>query len=272
MGWRLQQILFSSDASIAGRIGSRLQIQAHPPPQKMRDLRGLSVGLVPGMVRSGKDVVTLQLPLGGDIETALQEKDVPHLLQFAETDLPLPHGVADLLLLQDAGLRPHMPVDALLPPDGILLQFSVATAPHHCPLRSKGSLDLPLPSGHPQWANVGPPGPPSEGVLLPKRDAHPPLPIHLPDTGGARCCLPTGQAGTPAPLLSPLNATPLPPPTVAEAYGCLLVPNGTLRPLGCLHPARSGSSLLRGVADLSAGFPGLQSHARTRELRKAPTD
>lgn len=176
-----QQIRCSSGVSIAGRTDSRPQIQGLPP-QKMRVPRGQRQGPVPRTVRSGGDGA-VHPPPGGVTGTSLQGKGLPHLLH-ADAVLLLPHDAAGLPLLPGEGLLPHRPVFALHPRDDILLQSSVATAPHLCRRRGGGCPTPPenvpllrLRGACPGLPNAEVPPVKGDARLLPPR-------LH-PDTGGA---------------------------------------------------------------------------------------
>lgn len=208
----LQPILCSSDVSIAGRIGKRLQRLDHHHPQKVRGPRGRAGGQWRGTGMSGGGAVT-RPPPGDDTGMAPPEKDA--LLPSEDADLP--QGVADLPLLLGAGLPLHHLADAPPPPDGTLHPSSGDTAPLLWAHRKEGCQGLPLPNAYPRCPSAVPPGPLSAGVPLPKRDAHLPHPPLPPDTGEAPCSHPTDQAGTLAhPPLLTVTACPLPLPTVAE--------------------------------------------------------
>lgn len=245
-----QQIRCSSDVSIAGRIDSLLQIQGLPP-QKTRGLRGQQWGQAPKMVKSGGDVA-VRPPHGGDTGMSPQGKDVLHLLGADGAPL-LPPDVADLLLLLDEGLLPHLPAVALHLRDDILPLSSVATAPPLCLHRRGGCLTLPQ-SALLQGPSDAPPGPPNAEVLLLKGDAHLHPPHLHPDTGGAPCCLLSGQAGIHDPLLQQPAALLGVPPVLRDV----------LKPSIHLH-LTSGDSLLHTVANPSAECPARQSHATARD-------
>lgn len=252
-----QQIRCSSDVSIAGRIGSRPQIQGLHPP-KMRGQKGQQPGQAPKMAMSGGDAA-VHPPHGGDTGMPLPGKDALRLL-LADVAPRLPHDVADLPLLLDEGLLPHLLVVALHPPDDILLLFSVATAPHLCPRRRGGCLAL-LQNVLLHQPSVVLPDPPSAEVLLLKGDArlHPP---HLhPDTGGAPCCLLSGQAGRHDP--------PLRQP--AALLGVRPVLRGDLKASVRLQLTREDSNLLHTAANQSAECPAHLSHATTRDHLRVPS-
>lgn len=180
-----QQIRCSSDVSIAGRIDNPLQIQG-PPPQKMRGPRGQQQGQVPGMVKSGGDVV-VPPPQGGDTGMSLQGKDVLHLLDADVAPLLHP-DVADPPLPLDEGLLLHLPVVVLHPPDDILPLSNVATAPRLCHHRRGGCPTLPQNAPLLYQSDVFP-GLPGAEVLPLKGGAHPHPPHLHPGIGGALCRL-----------------------------------------------------------------------------------
>lgn len=262
------QIQFSSDGSTAGRINSRLQIQALRH-QRMRGPRGQLEGQALEMAMSGGDAV-VRPPHGDATEMPLQGKDALHLLEDADVAHPLPHDVVDPPLLLDGGLLHHPHVDDLHLLDGTLLLSSVVTAPLLCLLR-KGSC-LVLPQNVPLQGPSGAfPGPPSAGVLLLRRDAHPPPPYLLPDTGGAPCCLQSGQVGTHDPLLQLPVASPHRLLTAPALLDVLPVHRDILRLSVHLRPTSGGSSPRPALADPSAECLGPQSHATTRDPRRAPS-
>lgn len=260
-----RQIRCSSGVSIAGRIDSLLQIQGLPPPQ-MRDPRGHQQGQVPPeMGKSGGDAA-VHPPHGGDTEMLRQGKDVLHLLD-ADVAHRLPHAVADLPLLLEEGLLPHRPVVVLHPPDDFLPLSSVATAPPRCLYRRGSCLALPR-SALLRGPSAASQGRPSAEVLLLKGDAHLPPPLH-PDTGGAPCCLPSGQAGIYDPLLPAAPLRPL--QTAVAPLGVPPVLKGVLKPP--VHPRLTSgdSSPLHTVASPSAECPAPQSHATTRDHLQVPS-
>lgn len=262
-----QQIRCNSDVSIADRIDSRLQIQGLPL-QKTRGPRGQRPGQVPEMVMSGGDVA-VHLHHGGDTGMPLQGKDVLHLLVDVDVALLLPHDVADLPLLLDAGLLPHLPAGDLHPSDVILPLSSVATAPHLCLHRRGGFLALPQ-NALLQGQSDALPGPPSAEVLLLKGGAHL-LPPHLhPDTGEAPCCLLGGQAGIHDLLLQHPVASPRPLQTVVALLGVPPVLRDVLKPP--VHPhVASGDSPPHTAVNPSVEFPAPRSHATTRDPLRAPS-
>lgn len=256
-----QQIRCSSGVSIAGRTDSHLQIQGLPP-QKTRGSRGQMQGQVPETVRSGGDVV-VPLPYGGDTGISLQEKDALHLLDADVVPL-LHHVVADLPRLLDEGLLPHLPVVVLHPPDDILPLSSVATAPHLCRHRRGGCQTL-LPNAPLQGPSDVPLDPQSAEVLPLKGDARLQPPHLHQDTGGAPCCLLSGQAGihdlpTEQPAASPHHLQ-----TAVAMLGVPLVLRDVLRPPVHRHLTSGDSSPLHTVVNPSAECPALQSHATTRD-------
>lgn len=263
-----QQIRCSSDVSIAGRTDSRPQTQALPP-QKTRGPRGQQQDQVPEMGKSGEDVA-VHPPLGGDIGRPPQGKDVLHPLH-ADVVPPLPHDAADHpLLLLDAGLLPLLPAVDRRPPGDILPPSSVATALHLYHHR-RGSSRI-----HPQNALLQgskdvPPGPLNAEALLLRGDAHLPPPHPHPDTGGAPCCLLSGQAGThdhlweqPGDSLHPLR-------TAVALSGVPPVLRDVLTPPVHLHLTSGDSSPLHTVVNSSAECPAHQSHATTRDCLRAPS-
>lgn len=259
----LQQIRCSSDVSIAGRIGSRLQTQGHHP-QKMRDLRGLWQDQEPEMVTL-EDDEAVHPHLGEDIGIPLRGKDVLHLLLAADV-VPLLHqDVADLPLpLLGAGLLHHLLVDVLHPPDATLRLSSVATAPHLCPLRRGDCLvllqDAPL-----QGPNDDSPDHPSVEVPHLKGDA-PLHPQHLhPDTGGAHCHLLADQEGIHGHLFQ-LPVACLPPQqTVVVLLGVQPVLVDVLKPPVHPHWANEDSRPRLTVVNPYAECPAPLSHATARE-------
>lgn len=118
-----QQILSSSDVSIADRISNPLQTQVHPLHLKMKVLGGRIEVQVPGMEKSGGDGAIHLHHHGGGTEMHPQERDVLHHL----LDVDIVHSLlfaaaGHPLLPQDADLHLHLP-GALLP------QFSADTVP-----------------------------------------------------------------------------------------------------------------------------------------------
>lgn len=261
-----QQIRCSSDVSIADRIDSRLQIQGLPPP-KTRGPRGRQQGPGLGMGKSGGDAA-VPPPHGGDTEMPLQGKDVLHLLD-ADVAPHLPHDVADLPLLLEEGLLPHLLVVVLHPQGDILPLSNVATALHLCLHRRGRCRALPL-NAHLQGPSDAPPGPQSAEVLLLKEDAclHP---HRHPDTEGALCCLLPGKAGIHDPLLQQPAASPRPLQTAVALLGVPQVLQDVLKPPVHLHLTSGGSSPLHTVASPSAGCPVPQSHATTRDHLQVPS-
>lgn len=263
-----QQIRCSSDVSIAGRIDSRPQIQGRPP-QKMRGPRDQQQDQVPEMVKSGGDVA-VHPPLGGDIGTPLQGKDVLHLLH-ADVAPRLPHDVADHpLLLLDAGLLPLHPAVDRPPRDDILPPSSVATARHLCHNR-RGSCRVHPLNALLRGPNDAPPGHLSAEALLLQGDAHLPPPHLHRDTGGALCCLLSGQAGTHDHLLERPDASPRPLRTAVALSGVPPVLRDVLKPPVHLHLTSGDSSPLHIVVNSSAECPAHQSHATTRDRLQAPS-
>jgi len=165
--------------------------------------------------------------------------------------------------LHFAGLLPHRPVVVLHPPDDFLPLSSVATAPPRCLYRRGSCLALPR-SALLRGPSAASQGRPSAEVLLLKGDAHLPPPLH-PDTGGAPCCLPSGQAGIYDPLLPAAPLRPL--QTAVAPLGVPPVLKGVLKPP--VHPRLTSgdSSPLHTVASPSAECPAPQSHATTRGKR-----
>lgn len=163
------------------------------------------------------------------------------------------------------GLPLHLLADAPPPPDVTLPPSSGATALLPWAHRREGYRGLPLPNAFPRCPSAVPPGPRSAGVPFPKRDAHLPSPPLPPDSGGAPCSHPTGQAGTLAPpLLFTVTASPPPLPTVVGPCVGPLVLRGALTPRAPLHLARGARRPPHTATGQSAGCPGHQSPARTR--------
>lgn len=151
------------------------------------------------------------------------------------------------------GLLPHLLVVVLHPPDDILPLSSVATVPHLCLHRRGGCLALPQ-NALLQEPSGAPLGPPSAEVLLLKGDAHLHPPHLHPGTGGAPCCLLSGQAGIHDPPLQQPAALLGGPPVLRDV----------LKPSVHLHLTSGDSSPLHTVANPSAECPVPQSHATTR--------
>lgn len=162
-----------------------------------------------------------------------------------------------------SGLLPHLPVVVLHPPDDILPLSSVATAPHLCRHRRGGCQTL-LPNAPLQGPSDVPLDPQSAEVLPLKGDARLQPPHLHQDTGGAPCCLLSGQAGihdlpTEQPAASPHHLQ-----TAVAMLGVPLVLRDVLRPPVHRHLTSGDSSPLHTVVNPSAECPALQSHATTR--------
>lgn len=266
-------ILCSSDVSIAGRISSRLQqIQGPPLPPRVKAPGGHRlVDLRPGTETSAGDGLPHRPPPDDDTETPRPGKGgLPH--QQGDVTAPLlpPDGAGHPLPLPDAGL-PLLHAGAPRRPAATPPPSSGATAPPPCSRSPGPRAPLLPPDGgrlRPRGPSAGPLAPPGAAPAPAQRDARPRPPSRpLLASAGARRQVPTAppeRAGSPPP--------PLAEPTSSTCLGGRPAPRDaspTRAPRS--RAVARGSSPRLTTTGPSAGSPAPQSHARPKELLRAPS-